>query len=211
MSNGFASNFMGRAIVVVGDGLEVTAYRVGDREPVEVGVIGEQPAVIGRYVQGSVAGVDRPEQPPEILPDRPWIAGIVVFVGFMNGFGEQESPVLAERAEQDAVQQLRRSSCSLSVSACGDQSNAAQRRRVAHMAEVSPGRSNRPCRCRPPSRSGRGRETEGHGPSSCVSGRDRPKGHLAAFAPLPHRAHATPGDWLARSPVLKVSEMILIC
>ncbi len=65
-------------------------------------------AVVSRNVQGSVAGVDRPEQPPKILPHRPWIVGIVVLVGFMNGLGGQESPVFAECTEQDAVEELLR-------------------------------------------------------------------------------------------------------
>ena len=97
-----------RPVVVGGEILEIAADLVGDGEPVEIGIVGEQPAVVGRDVQGGVADVDRTEQAPEILPDRPRVVGIVVLVGFLDGLGGQQPPILAEGAEQDAVEKLLR-------------------------------------------------------------------------------------------------------
>ena len=105
---GVVGRLVGRPVVVGGEVLEVAAHLVGDGEPVEIGIVGEQPAVVGRDVQGGVADVDGPEQAPEILPDRPRVVGVAVLVGFVDGFGGQEPPVLAEGTEQDAVEELLR-------------------------------------------------------------------------------------------------------
>ena len=127
-----------RPVVVGGEVLEVAAYLVGDGEPVEVGIVGEQAAVVGRDVQGGVADVDRPEQAPEVLPDRPRVVGVVVLVGFAGW---------SRRAGARGPRRRHRTGCGRGASACWPEPRAGRR----------PGSPGKDARRRPPAcrRSGR--------------------------------------------------------
>ena len=59
-------------------------------------------------VEGVVTLVHRAEQSAEVVPDRPRVVGVAMLVGLLDGVRRQQVAVLAEGAEQDAVEQLLR-------------------------------------------------------------------------------------------------------
>ncbi len=73
-------------------------------EGVERRVQGEEPAVIGGDIQSGVALVDGIEQAAKVLPDGFRVVRIAMFEGVFERFCRQQATVLAEGAEENAVQ-----------------------------------------------------------------------------------------------------------
>jgi hypothetical protein len=97
-----------RAVVVGGQAGESFANLVGHRQPVEERVGREQPAVVALDAEQFAPPVDGPEQPPEVVPDRPGVIRVGVPVGAGDGLGRQQPAVLGEGDEQNAVEGLLR-------------------------------------------------------------------------------------------------------
>ncbi len=66
---GVGGSFVHRAVVVLAQVAEVATYLVGDFQPFQKLVVGEQPAVVAGDVQPGVPFVDRLEKSLEVLPD----------------------------------------------------------------------------------------------------------------------------------------------
>ena len=96
------------AEVVGGEVAEQGANVVGDLQRVEPLVMGEEAAVVGGDFQAAVAFIDGAEQAAEVVPNGFGVVGVAVVEGPAHGFRWEQAAVLAERAEQDAVQQFLR-------------------------------------------------------------------------------------------------------
>ena len=98
-------DFAGRAVIVFAEVAEKCADIVRDTQRVEDGIRREQAAVVGGDFQLGVAGIDRPEKAPEVFPDRLGVVGVAVGERAPHRVGREQAAVLAERAEEHAVEQ----------------------------------------------------------------------------------------------------------
>ena len=87
------------AVVVIAEVLEIGADLVRYLEAVQTLIQGEEAAIVGRDVQAGVAFINGAEQAPEVEPDGPGIVRVAVFEGVLEGFGGQQTAVLAKCTE----------------------------------------------------------------------------------------------------------------
>ena len=90
--------------VVCAKRLEDTAGVVGQDQVVDGRVSAKQAAVVGRYVQGRVAGVDEAEQSLEVLPDGLRTERITLVEDLGERVGRQQFAVFGKGDEEDAVE-----------------------------------------------------------------------------------------------------------
>src|ERR1022692_4212312 len=94
------------AVIVIAEVLEMGADLIRHLEAVQTLIQGEEAAVVGGDVQAGIAFVNGAEQAPEVEPDGPGIVRVAVLEGVLEGFGGQQTAVLAKCTEQNAVQKL---------------------------------------------------------------------------------------------------------
>ena len=95
-----------RAVLVGGEPVQTLTNLVGHLQTVQHGVGGEQAAVVALDAKSGVALVHRPEQPPEVLPDRPRVERVRVAVSPGNDAGRQQAAILAKGDKQHPVEEF---------------------------------------------------------------------------------------------------------
>ena len=64
--------------------------------------------VLVRPSRPTAAEIHGAEEAPEVFPDRPGVVGVGVLVGPADGLAREQSAILAEGTEEDAVEHLLR-------------------------------------------------------------------------------------------------------
>ena len=111
------ADFLGQvALRDLAGGAEVVSRKIAEQgadvvrnqQGIEAIIVGEKAAVVGGDFQPCVPLVHGAKEAAEVVPDGLGVVGIAVVEGTAHGLLRQQAAVLAERAEQDAVQQFLR-------------------------------------------------------------------------------------------------------